>query len=226
MEINAKLAALEKIYRLYDEFAASLELACHKHCACCCTTSVTLTTIEGYRIIKQLKSEKDTNWMDKILQASDQPHFQPKMTTNQFAQMCAAGIAPPEEEQPDRHTCPFLSHDLCPLYAVRPFGCRCLVSHHDCGMHGYADIDDFTLSVNTVMLQIIEHLDAGGCTGNMLDVLKVMAGKDNRQAYQEGKLGCASTGLMANRPLKILMIPPQHRTRMEHILQSLRKIRF
>ncbi|MGD8723544.1 MAG: hypothetical protein PVG00_06400, partial [Desulfobacterales bacterium] len=90
----------------------------------------------------------------------------------------------------------------------------------------YADIDDFVLSVNTVLLQTIEHIDADGCSGNMLDVLEVMAGQENRQAYQEGQLNCASTGLIKNQSLKILMIPPEHRTRMEPILQSLRDIRI
>ncbi len=226
MDISVKLAALENIYGLYDEFAASLELACKKHCAHCCTTSVTLTTIEGYHIIQQLKSETDTDWMTKIVQATTQPHFQPKITTNQLARMCAAGMDPPEEEQPASNRCPFLSDDLCPLYSMRPFGCRCLVSRHDCGQHGYADIDDFALSVNTVMLQTIEHLDADGCSGNMLDVLTVMSEEDNRQAYQESNLDCSSSGLIANQPLQVLMIPPQHRTRMEPVLQTLRKIRF
>jgi Fe-S-cluster containining protein len=226
MKLKGKLAALEKIHDIYDEFTASLELACKKSCAYCCTTSVTLTTLEGYKIIKQLKSEKNTDWIDKIQRASEKVHFQPKMTTNQFAQMCAAGIDPPEEEQPASNTCPFLSTDLCPLYTVRPFGCRCLISRHDCGQHGYADIDDFALSVNTVMLQTIEHLDAGGCSGNMLDVLKIMSEEKNRQAYKEGKLKCASKGLLANQPLKVLMIPPQHRHRMQPILQSLRNIRI
>jgi hypothetical protein len=226
MKLNGKMAVLEKIYRIYDEFAASLELACKKGCAHCCTTSVTLTTIEGYSIIEQLNSEKVSEWMDKIQQASEQPHFQPAITTNQLAHMCAAGIDPPAEEQPANRRCPFLSQDLCPLYTVRPFGCRCLISRHDCGQQGYADIDDFALSVNTVMLQTIEHLDADGCTGNMLDVLKVISEEENRQAYQEGKLKCASSGLLANQPLKVLMIPPEHRTRMEPILQSLRNIRI
>jgi Fe-S-cluster containining protein len=226
MAISVKLAALEKIYSIYDEFTAALELACKKSCAYCCTTSVTLTTLEGYKIIKQLKSEKNTDWIDNIQRASEKAHFQPKMTTNQLARMCAAGIDPSEEEQPASLTCPFLNDDQCPMYTVRPFGCRCLISRHDCGRHGYADIDDFALSVNTVMLQTIEHLDAGGCSGNMLDVLKVMAGQENRRAYEENKLNCVMTRLIKNQPLKILMIPPQHRTRMEPILQSLRDIRF
>jgi hypothetical protein len=53
-----------------------------------------------------------------------------------------------------------------------------------------------------------------------------MAIKENLQAYADSKLGCLSVGLIANQPLKILMIPPEHRTKMEPILQSLQKIRF
>ncbi len=226
MNLKDKLAVLDQIYHIYDRFMTVQELACKKGCAHCCTTSVTLTTIEGYIIIKQLISEKDTDWTNNIRQATDQAHFRPQITTNQLAHMCAQGIEPPEEKQPERTACPFLSHDQCPLYRVRPFGCRCLVSRHDCGQHGYADIDDFVLSVNTVLLQTIEHLDADGCSGNLLDVLKVMVRQENRQAYKEGKLDCTSTGLIQNQPLKILMIPPEHRTRMEPILQSLRDIRI
>jgi Fe-S-cluster containining protein len=226
MNLKDKLAALDQIYHIYDRFMTGQELACKKGCAHCCTTSVTLTTIEGYKIIEQLISEKDADWTDKILRASEQAYFRPHITTNQLAHMCAQGIEPPEEKQPEQTACPFLSQNQCPLYRVRPFGCRCLVSRHDCSKHGYADIDDFVLSVNTVLLQSIEHLDADGCSGNLLDVLKVMAGHENRQAYTEGKLDCTSTGLIQNQPLKILMIPPEHRTRMESILQSLRNIRF
>jgi hypothetical protein len=65
-----------------------------------------------------------------------------------------------------------------------------------------------------------------GCTGNLLDVLGVMAIKENRQAYADDKLKCPSAGLIANQPLKILMIPPEHRLKMEPILNSLREVRI
>ena len=226
MNLNNKLTALDQIYQIYDNFVSELHLACRKHCAHCCTTGVTVTTVEGYKIIKKLGSEKDSQWIDKIELASQQPHFQLKITTNQLANMCAKGIEPPVEENPGWDMCPFLTDDLCPLYTARPFGCRCLVSRQDCGKEGLADIDDFVISVNTVFLQIIEHLDMGGCTGNLLDVLEVMAKKEYRKAYADGKLRCPSAGLIANRPLKILMIPPEHRTKMEPILNSLREVRI
>ena len=87
-------------------------------------------------------------------------------------------------------------------------------------------MDDFVLSVNTIFLQTIEHMDADGCSGNLLDVIAVMASRENRQACEENRLKCEGAGLIANQPLKVLMIPPQHRTRMDPILQSLREIRF
>lgn len=226
MDLNNKLAALDQIYQIYDNFVSELQLACRKQCAHCCTTGVTVTTVEGYKIVKKLESERDSQWIEKIEQASKQPHFQLKITVNQLANICAEGIEPPVEENPEWDMCPFLTDGLCPVYAARPFGCRCLVSRQDCGKQGVADIDDFLLSVNTVFLQTIEHLDMDGCTGNLLDVMKVMANKENRRAYACDKLKCLSAGLIANQPLKILMIPPEHRTKMEPILNSLREVRI
>jgi Fe-S-cluster containining protein len=225
MNLSSKLSALDQIYAIYDEFVVALDLACRKRCAHCCTTGVTLTTVEGYNIIRKLESEGNTQWIEKIKLAATQPHFQLKITTNQLANMCAEGMEPPVEENTGWNMCPFLTDDLCPLYPARPFGCRCLVSRHDCGKEGFADIDDFVLSVNTVFLQIIEHLDADGCTGNLVDVLQTLASEENRHHYETNTLKCAGR-LISNQLLKVLMIPPEHRTKMESILQSLRKIRI
>jgi hypothetical protein len=92
MKLSSKLAVLDRIYAIYDEFAASLDLACKKYCAHCCTTGITLTTVKGYKILKQLQSEGDAGWIEKVEPASKQPHFQLKITTNQLANMCAEGI--------------------------------------------------------------------------------------------------------------------------------------
>lgn len=227
MDLSSKLAALDQVYEIYDHFISGLDLACKKHCAHCCTTGVTLTTVEGYKIIQQLVSGgKKERWVEKIAQAAEQPHFQLKITTNQLAGLCAEGLDPPVEESIDWNPCPFLTDSQCPIYAVRPFGCRCLVSRHDCGKEGCADTDEFVLSVNSVFLQTIEHLDAGGCTGNLLDMIGVMASQENRQHYENNRLNCANAGLIPNQPLKVLMIPPEHRSKMEPILASLREIRI
>ena len=54
MDLENRLAALGHIY---DEFAATLDLACKKTCAHCCTFHVTLTTLEGYKIFNCLPSD-------------------------------------------------------------------------------------------------------------------------------------------------------------------------
>lgn len=226
MELSKKLAALEKIYRIYDIFAASLDLACRKYCAHCCTTSVTLTTVEACKIMVNLESMPQMDWIKKIRQAAAQTHFKPKITTNQLANLCAQGIEPPEEEPSEWNSCPFLADDLCTIYAVRPFGCRCLLSRRNCGKEGWADMDDYVLAVNTVFLQSIEHMDDNGCSGNLLDVLAVIASEENRQAYENKALKCSAAGLISNQPLNILMIPPEHRAKMEPILKSLQEIRI
>jgi len=78
--------------------------------------------------------------------------------------------------------------------------------------------------VNTVFLQVIEHLDAEGCSGNLIDVLKFMASKNRRRVYERGQLACEKNGLIVNWELKVLMIPPEHREKIEPILQQLREI--
>jgi len=85
---------------------------------------------------------------------------------------------------------------------------RCLVSRNNCGDKGYAEIDDFVLSVNTVFLQTIEHLDIHGCADNLTDVLDFMLAEDNWAEYDTATLGCTKTGLISNHPLTVLMIPP------------------
>ena len=86
-------------------------------------------------------------------------------------------------------------------------------------------MDATVVAVNTLFLQTIEHVDADGCSGNMLDVLKVLGQAENRAAYAEGALDCSGNGLIANRPMKVLMVPPEHRQRIDPILQRLRTIR-
>lgn len=226
MEITSKLKILDQIYEVFDKFTASLDLACKKYCDHCCTSGVILTTLEGYKIIDRLTSDSNTDVIQHIHSVSEVNCLRPQMTTNRLAQLCAQGGDPPEEaDNSDLQTCPLLLDHQCPIYELRPYGCRCLVSRHNCGEKGYAEIDDFVLSVNTVFLQTIEHVDAGGCSGNLVDVLQAMSIGNNRAAYCSGSLHCSANKLIPNQPLEVLMIPPEHRTEMDPILQELRQVR-
>ena len=225
MNIDSKLTILDQVYAIYDKIAASLELACQKKCDHCCTSGVTLTTLEGYKIVEHPIPDTETDVIHKIQFASEIERFRPQITTNRLAQLCAAGVDPPEETANlNQQACPLLSDHQCPIYQLRPYGCRCLVSHHNCGEKGYAEIDDFILSVNTVFLQIIEHVDAGGCSGSLVDVLQAMSNEQNRKAYCKSALHCSANKLIPNQPLEVLMIPPEHRAKMEPILQDLRRL--
>jgi Fe-S-cluster containining protein len=226
MMLEKKIAALDRIYAAYDRFCGSLDVACKKHCANCCTSNVTLTTLEGYKIVDHLIAAGNLDIIDEFEHMAATARYQPQISINRLAELYAAEAKVPQEEMATEwEDCSLLVKNLCSLYDLRPFGCRCFVSRKNCAETGYADIDEFTASVNTVFLQIIEHLDADGCSGNLIDVLQVMASEDNRQAYAKNRLKCEINGLVVNWSLKVLMIPPEHRTNMEPILQELRQIR-
>ena len=225
MALAKKLEALKRVYKIYDAFHATLGLACKEKCAHCCTGNVTMTTLEGYKIAVDLIAAGRRERLEKLIEIGEPMRFQPLLTTNRMAELCAADAKVPQEETAGQlQDCALLNESLCSIYDLRPFGCRCFVSRQNCGETGYADIDDFTASVNTVFLQVIEHIDAEGCSGNLIDVLKFMASGNRRQVYEKGELNCERNGLIVNWELKVLMIPPGHREKIEPILQQLREI--
>lgn len=227
MEIDRKLRALDRIYAVYDEFIRAQETACKTHCHQCCTTHVTLTTLEAFKIYETLPSGEREKLFRRVREASGLKRFRPVLTTNALAELCAEDEdLPAENETPANEKCPLLTEDLCSIYASRPFNCRCFISRTPCGEKGYADVDEVTLAVNTLFLQAVEHVDADGCSGNLLDVLEVLASAEKRTAYAEGRLHCTGNGLIANRPMQVLMLPPEQRERIEPILSKLRAIRI
>ncbi len=225
-KLESKFKALDKIYGLYDRFAESLVIACKKSCASCCTCNATLTTLEGYWIVDHLIRAGKLELLNRIALQSGMNRFQPKMTTNRIAELCAAGVEPPDDRNDSpRGICAFLRENLCDIYLFRPFGCRCLLSRIHCRDTGTADIDAFVLSVNTLFLQVIEHVDADGYFGNLLDILGFLSIEKHREDYDEGSLTVSDVPLIKNRPLTKLFIPPEHRVRIQPLLRSLQGIR-
>lgn len=213
MDLHQKLALLDQINGLYDTFAATLELACHKGCDSCCTRNVTLTTLEAYRLLAGLSADQRDPLLSRVKARADRNRFRPAVTTNQLADICLAGEDPPEEEEADPAwgPCPLLEGAVCPVYPLRPFGCRCFISTRNCAQNGYAEVAPLVVTVSTVFLQAIEHLDQAGCSGNFSDVLLALEPAAARKAYCNGILNCGATGLIPNRPIRILMVPPEHR---------------
>jgi hypothetical protein len=66
MEIERKLKALERIYAVYVDFIRIQASACKTHCHECCTTRVTLTTLEAYRICERLPPIERQKLLDRI----------------------------------------------------------------------------------------------------------------------------------------------------------------
>ena len=227
MEIDRKLKALDRIYAVYDEFIRAQETACKTHCHRCCTTHVTLTTLEAFKIYETLPPGEREKLFRRVREASGLKRFRPALTTNALAELCAEDEdLPAENETPANEKCPLLTEDLCSIYASRPFNCRCFISRTPCGEKGYADLDEEALAMNTLFLQTVEHVDADGCSGNLLDVIEVLASEEKRTAYAGGALHCTGNGLIANRPMRVLMLPPEQRERIEPILSQLRAIRI
>lgn len=225
MNLDTKSAILERMVDIYDKFVDEFDLACDKYCAHCCTANVTMTTLEGYRIFSHFMKSGMMDDMRTIVDNAHPDRFVPLVSINRMADICAKDGDPPEEHlNPEAGPCPVLVDDACPLYQVRPFGCRCMVSAQNCGETGFAEMDPFILTVNDVFLQHIEHIDAQGYTGNFADVMKFLESEENRKKYSAGRLEAASEGLVANQPVFVLMIPPEHRERIQPLLTQIRSI--
>ena len=97
MEVSAKLHILDQIYGIYETFSAGLTVACVRGCAACCTQNVTMTTLEGYRIVGDLVSTGQVDLFLLLRRSAQQERFQPSVTTNALAALCMEGKDPPEE---------------------------------------------------------------------------------------------------------------------------------
>ena len=223
MEIDARLELLETIYRIYDNFIADVAWVCGPGCAACCTRNVTATTLEAALMVRRLAGGGDRAWIGRIHAAAAEPRFQPLMTTNELADLCARDAEIPQEELPaDTLPCPLLQDDLCAVYDARPFGCRAMVSSVDCAQSAEALMPPLVLSVNNVFLQFIEAVDAGRLFGNLIDMLQLMANPLEYQSYARGLPMHASQQMRVNRSMSVLMIPPRHRQRIGPILDALK----
>jgi Fe-S-cluster containining protein len=214
MQMKNRHDRLLKIYGLYDSFCSEMQLFCRKGCSLCCTTNVTLTSLEAELILAYLQEHARSLPESLLAAATGDTRFRPTITINHLAELCASGADFPDEAaDPYAGACPLLEGGLCAIYAVRPFGCRAMQSLCDCRREGVADMPDWVLSANTLFLQYIEAADADGITGNLIDVL--MMGAERLPARNK---------MPANRAIAVLMLPPEHRARLQGLVQSLRQI--
>jgi hypothetical protein len=208
--LEKRLNVLEQIYVLHENVMKKLDLACRVGCDLCCTRNVTVTSREARQITRFLETADRPDLLEKLEAAKNMKRFQPLTTTNTLAHLCRNGITPPEETcDPAWRPCPLLKDHRCAIYEVRPFACRCMVSKFVCRQGGQAEIDDFLLAIHTVFMQFIEHADASGCTGNLIDMLPLTG-----QPLPEN-------GFIPNRPLEMILLPPEYQARGHKIVADL-----
>jgi Fe-S-cluster containining protein len=224
MDIQNRLILLKAINQLFDDFVADQAVACRKSCAVCCTCNVTLTTLEGFLIVDQLAGPQQASLFERLQPFRTKERFQPTISINQMARMCLQGIDIPEESaDPGMGDCPLLEEDFCPIYQLRPFACRSMLSTAVCSRGGEARISPFIMTVNQTILQYLEAIDTPGYSGNLIDILNFLADPMHKDAYESGQLPPAPAGLTNNMDLPVLMIPPEHRKRMTPLLQKMRQ---
>lgn len=168
-----KKAILETIYACFDEWSKRFAFSCSRGCAFCCTQNVTITAVEAQILLDYIDSQGMRKWLVSKLAAGLPPRRE-IITTNQFAQSCLNGDDPPLADSDFDSVCPFLENELCMVYPVRPFSCRCFSSTVVCRRGGSAVVPPVYLSAATAVSQIIEHLGQFNIWGNMLHVLYVL----------------------------------------------------
>jgi len=217
---SIKKKLLSSIYETYEMVLADTVFACRQGCAACCTQSVTITAMEGNNILEYLDEHGVVRegGLESRLDAAN-PSC-PACTTNQFAKSFLEGKMPESgEEEWSFAPCIFLAGNCCTIYPARPFACRCFASTAPCGPAGSAVLPTAVISLNTAVMQIIEHLDQGGCWGNMIEVLKALLGL--KQAGGGGGPGHKKSRLYISQENPGFLLPPEDKTVVEKYLDTL-----
>lgn len=220
VKLNNAVNTLEGIYALFDTAMDAFPFACTKQCADCCTCNVTATGLEIAYIQDRLDARALDDIRVRLVRAEQTRRFRPFQTTNGFAQACMEGRdADEEDNDPSWGTCPLLEDGICTIYPVRPLGCRVMMSTTPCRQTGQADMPFLALTITTVFMQFVEHLDAGGIYGSFLDLLEY-AGKNTLDCNRlPGK--SKIFGTTQNLKIPALMIPPEHVDKTRSLVQAL-----
>lgn len=207
-----KIPALVQIYSLFDSMAESWSNACEKGCSVCCSNHLTMTTLEGAAIINYLEETQNTGLLDRLKNLS-QNVFAPVITLNGLAECCIGHKEPPDEPKPKKTlVCPFLDKDTCPIYLVRPMGCRIMFSTKKCKPNTWSDMEELWLTASQVFFQIVEGLDCPGFFGNMAHVLKFL------------QTGAGEEILLENQAVPGLIVPKEHREPLAPVIADLNMI--
>jgi len=239
LTLELKHSVLTAIYEVYEDVAKGFPSACRRDCRACCTQNVLATTLEVEVMLEDMEKNARGDLLEKIRTVRPGTRLQPMLTINALAGYCLRREEPPfEDEEFGRAACALREPAGCAIYRVRPFSCRCLWSEQLCEpvtvhweklkpgepmseSEGEATMSPVLVTLNGVFQQILEHVDAGGLYGNMIDLVCVLAEPEARAAYRAGK-GLKPTALVhATRPNPGFLVPPQHRQKVMSALNLL-----
>lgn len=214
MDTQTKKVILQALYDHHERWSSTTPYACEKGCASCCTNSVTMTNIEGEMIHDFLLKNNELGLLQKISK-KETPSSLPSVTTNEFALSCIEEKEVEEHEAWDFIPCFLLKDDSCMIYPARPFGCRSFVSKKRCNAATPAEVSSATFTVNTMMMQIIEHLDQGNPWGNMLMVLRRIIGENSLE------LNDNKENILTSKTNPGFLVPPEDTEVAEKFLQDI-----
>lgn len=226
---SLKKDILTKIYETYERWLGDAEFACKKGCSSCCTQAVTMTALEGDLVYDYLEETgRSSAWLADHLLTDRPSEGKLHYTANGYARMFLEHKDDLEnEDQPYDAVCPFLEDDACTIYPVRPFSCRSFASKQPCSLHGSAYLPANIVAINTVTMQIIEHLGQREYWGGMIDVMLVMAETrpDYRDIVQNGDAAkavlSARTRVLKAEPLPGFLAMPDEEAVINAYIQNL-----
>lgn len=210
---DGKLRILRAIYGWSDDIAWSLQKwVCRSGCPTCCTASVALTTLEA----AYLWEEHSELLRRCMIQWSDNYSLPPfTMTTNEHASLCIEQLECEEFAEPVvRAPCPLLKDGRCLCYDARPLMCRMMFSLDPCSEASKAAISQHLLTLSTVSMQMVEHLDQTGWSGYLIDLLPYFDKPAFLTEYRAGVRRTQHPRMRPNKPSPGLLVPPEHRVEM------------
>ncbi len=214
-DAGGSFPVLAALYDFYDQYTTRFPSVCAPGCSTCCTWNVTATGLEADYLLEILDADARRRIAQALPRPGEPVWYRPTVTINETAACFLAMRDPPEDR--GIHTqgrCLFLDdHGLCKVYARRPFACRAMSSCNRCEERGEALMDPFLLSVNLAVYQIIEDMDTGGCTGNLIDLLVKEITPGDMQKL------C----LIENRPLPGFLVEPAYTRDFAAFLAALRE---
>jgi len=205
--------ALLALYAFYQEIVAGFSSACVGGCAVCCTPNVVITSLEARHIAASPLVRNEMPVFDLLRKLAATDLYRPTYSINQLAEACLQNRLLPEDAGVHlTGSCIFLDkRGWCRIYEHRPFACRAMVSRVRCSPGGEADMPSFLVTINLAMHQIIEHLDRGGITGALPDVLV---------AFGDGVVASLARGVK-NRPWPGFLVAPEEQERFAVFLHRL-----